>query len=338
MISIYFAPMEGITGHIYRNLYQSYFHNIDKYFTPFIVGNRKAGMKARELKDVLPENNPDITIVPQILTADAVEFINTAKRLKVLGYDEVNLNLGCPSGTVVSKGRGSGFLAFPDKLDAFLEEIFEKTDMKISVKTRLGKDDVSEFDELFSIYCKYPLAELIIHPRIQRELYSGHPHLDIFSKAAKNTPFPICYNGDIFRVEDYRQITNCFPEVSRVMIGRGILANPFLVEQIRAAEKSTAKKEKCAADAPEQTKEFLREFLDRLYDGYRQELSGDKDVLFKLKELWNYQIWMFDDDGKHIKAIRKAKNKTEYDMAVRVLFRECDLLEGAGLFYKPELH
>lgn len=329
MVSIYFAPMEGITGHIYRNLYQSCFYNIDKYFTPFIVGNRKAGMKAKELKDVLPENNPDINVVPQILTADAVEFINTAKRLVMLGYNEVNLNLGCPSGTVVTKGRGSGFLAFPDKLDAFFNEVFEHTNMRVSVKTRLGKDDIGEFDELLSIYCKYPLAELVIHPRTQKELYSGHPHLDVFAKAVERCPFPVCYNGDIFRVEDYQKITKQFPTVSSVMIGRGLLANPFLVELIR--DDGTEK----FVQRP--TKEFLLEFFERLYDAYAEELSGDKDVLFKMKELWNYQIWMFDDDGKHIKAIRKAKNKTEYDMAVKMLFRECELLEGAGLFFKPEL-
>lgn len=327
--------MEGITGHVYRNLYRSCFHNIDKYFTPFIVGNRKAGMKARELKDVLPENNPDITIVPQILTADAVEFINTAKRLASLGYDEVNLNLGCPSGTVVSKGRGAGFLAFPDKLDAFFSEIFAKTDMKISVKTRLGKDDVAEFDGLLDIFCKYPLEELIVHPRIRNELYSGHPHLDVFSRAVHKCPFPVCYNGDIFRMEDYCRIRERFPDVSRIMIGRGILANPFLAEQIRVSEEDAADTAGAStAELPGLTVEFAEEFLGRLYEGYRKELSGDKDVLFKMKELWSYFIWMFDDDGKHIKEIRKAKNKTEYDMAVRSLLRNCKIVEGAGLFFK----
>lgn len=336
MISIYFAPMEGITGHVYRNLYQSCFHNIDKYFTPFIVGNRKAGMKARELKDVLPENNPDIPIVPQILTADAAEFINTAKRLQALGYDEVNLNLGCPSGTVVSKGRGSGFLAFPDKLDAFFSEIFEKTDIKISVKTRLGRDDIAEFDGLLDIFCRYPLEELIVHPRIRTELYSGSPHLDAFARAVSRCPFPVCYNGDIFRVEDFQKISAEFPDVTRIMIGRGILANPFLVEQIRACMEDAADGGR-NRNTPGLTGEFAGKFLERLYEGYRAELSGDKDVLFKMKELWSYFIWMFRDDGRYIKEIRKAKNKTEYDMAVFSLLRECQVIEGGGLFFKPEL-
>lgn len=313
--------MEGITGYIYRNLYQSYFHNIDKYFTPFIVGNKKAGMKARELRDVLPENNPDITIVPQILTSDAEEFINTARRIQQLGYNEINLNLGCPSGTVVSKGRGSGFLAYPDKLKSFFDEIFPALkDMQISVKTRLGKDNLNGFEELLSIYASYPLHELIVHPRIQKELYSGTPHYDEFSMALKKSTCPVCYNGDIFAVKDYQNITDRFPDVDRIMLGRGILANPFLIDEING--KSGA------------TKEFVKEFYAKLYDEYRVVMSGDRDVLFKMKELWSYQIWLFDDEGKYAKAIRKSQTRDEYMCAVENLLYNCNVVEGAGLFYK----
>lgn len=318
-MKFYFAPMEGITGYVYRNLYHSYFHNIDKYFTPFIVGNKKAGMKARELKDVLPENNIGIPIVPQILTNNAEEFINTAKRIRQLGYNEINLNLGCPSGTVVSKGRGAGFLAHPDELDVFLEEIFHALDdMKISVKTRLGKDNTEEFDHLLDIYSSYPLHELIVHPRIQKELYSGNPHLPEFEKALEKCNFPVCYNGDIFTVKDYENLTEKFPQTDRIMLGRGLLANPFLIEEIQGREGISAA--------------FVREFFERLYDGYREVLSGDKDVLFKMKELWSYQIWMFDDNGKYVKAIRKAQNKAEYMCAVQMLLENCPVRKNAGLF------
>lgn len=320
-MKFYFAPMEGITGYVYRNLYQSYFHNIDKYFTPFIVGNKKAGMKARELRDVLPENNPDITIVPQILTSDAEEFINTARRIQQFGYDEVNLNLGCPSGTVVSKGRGSGFLAYPDKLNIFLDEVFNAlSDMKVSIKTRLGKDDLEGFDKLLSIYGAYPLHELIVHPRIQKELYSGTPHLEEFATAMRESTCPVCYNGDIFAIKDYENITEMFPEMDRIMLGRGILANPFLVDEIHG---------KSGAD-----KNFIREFYERLYDEYRKIMSGDRDVLFKMKELWSYQIWLFDDEGKYAKAIRKSQTRDEYMSAVNALLNNCDIVPGAGLFYK----
>ena len=153
----YLAPMEGITGHIYRNAYEKYFHNIDKYFTPFIVPNQSLSLKTKELRDLQPENNEGLNIVPQILTNDSEGFIITAKKLKELGYDEINLNLGCPAGTVVSKGRGSGFLAKREELDIFLDEIFKIKDMKISIKTRIGKDSPEEFYKLIDIYNKYPL-------------------------------------------------------------------------------------------------------------------------------------------------------------------------------------
>lgn len=320
-MKFYFAPMEGITGYVYRNLYSDYFANIDKYFTPFIVGNKKASMKARELRDVLPENNKGLPIVPQILSADSEEFINTARRIQQLGYNEINLNLGCPSGTVVSKGRGSGFLAYPEKLEKFLEEIFAGlSDMKISVKTRLGKESVEEFEKIFEIYNKFPMHELIIHPRIQKEMYSGTPHVEEFSKAFENAKFPVCYNGDIFSVKDYERITERFPSLDSVMLGRGLLANPFLVQQINGGVGAN--------------KEFVREFATRLFEDYRMEMSGDKDVLFKMKEMWSYLIWLFDDEGKYVKAIRKANSKDEYLCAVNSLVNNCEIAEKAGLFWK----
>ena len=164
-MKFYLAPMEGITGFVYRNSYEKFFHNIDKYFTPFIVPTSSKSFKTKELRDILPENNKGMYIVPQILTNDSEGFINTAEKLQQLGYNEINLNLGCPSGTVVSKGRGSGFLAKRDELDKFLDEIYIKDDIEISVKTRIGRDEPEEFYELIKIYNNYPINELIIHPR-----------------------------------------------------------------------------------------------------------------------------------------------------------------------------
>lgn len=201
----YLAPMEGITGHIYRNAYAKYFDNIDKYFTPFIVPNQSTSLKTKELRDMLPENNEGLYIVPQILTNDAEGFITTAKKLQQLGYDEINLNLGCPAGTVVSKNRGSGFLSQRDELDSFLDEIFKINDMKISVKTRIGKDSPDEFYELIKIYNKYPMEELIIHPRTRQDFYGNTPNLDVFKDAISLSENTLCYNGDIFTVEDYKK-------------------------------------------------------------------------------------------------------------------------------------
>ena len=184
-MKFYYAPMESITIYLYRNIYEQLFGEIDKYYTPFIMPNGKRTFKTREFQDVLPEHNEGLHIVPQILTKSSEDFIRTAKELKELGYDEVNLNLGCPSRTVVAKQKGSGFLREPEVLDDFLTEIFEALDMKISIKTRIGLRDTEEFEEILSIYNRHPVYELTIHPRLQQEFYKGKPHLDVFRICSK---------------------------------------------------------------------------------------------------------------------------------------------------------
>lgn len=314
----YLAPMEGITGHIYRNSYEKFFHNIDKYFTPFIIPNTSTSLKTKELRDVLPENNNGINVVPQILTNDSEGFIVTTRKLKELGYDEVNLNLGCPSGTVVSKNRGSGFLAQREELDRFLEDIFSMDDVKISVKTRIGKDSPEEFYELIKIYNKYPIEELIIHPRTREDFYGNKPNLEVFKDALTSSTNPTCYNGDIFTVSDYKKITETFPNVDKVMIGRGILANPGLINEIKG---------KGVID-----KEVLKAFHDEVFSRYREVLREDRNAIYRMKELWGYMIYIFSDNKKYAKKIKKAQNLIDYNMAVSTLFIEQHIVEGAGLF------
>ncbi|GAA0692044.1 tRNA dihydrouridine synthase [Clostridium cadaveris] len=314
----YLAPMEGITGHIYRNSYEKFFHNIDKYFTPFIIPNTSTSLKTKELRDVLPENNNGINVVPQILTNDSEGFIVTTRKLKELGYDEVNLNLGCPSGTVVSKNRGSGFLAQREELDRFLEDIFSMDDVKISVKTRIGKDSPEEFYELIKIYNKYPIEELIIHPRTREDFYGNKPNLEVFKDALTLSTNPTCYNGDIFTVSDYKKITETFPNVDKVMIGRGILANPGLINEIKG---------KGVID-----KEVLKAFHDEVFSRYREVLREDRNAIYRMKELWGYMIYIFSDNKKYAKKIKKAQNLIDYNMAVSTLFIEQHIVEGAGLF------
>lgn len=314
----YLAPMEGITGYIYRNSYEKYFGNIDKYFTPFIVTNKSKSLKTKELRDVLPENNNVKNIVPQILTNDYEGFINTAKRLQQLGYNEVNLNLGCPAGTVVSKNRGSGFLAKREELHIFLEEIFKVNDMKISIKTRIGKDSPEEFYELIKIYNKYPLEELIIHPRTQKDFYGNKPNLEVFKDAVSLSTNNICYNGDIFTLKDHDKFIKDFPEVKTLMIGRGILANPGLMNEI----KSNTFIEK----------ETLKEFHDEIFNNYRELFNEDRNAIFRMKELWGYMLYMFSDNKKYAKKIKKAQKLSDYNEAVFTLFNEQEILKGAGLF------
>ena len=232
-MNFYFAPMEGLTGYIYRNAYNTFFNKIDKYFSPFIVANQSNSFRARELNDILPEHNQGLVLIPQLLTNNAKDFIHTANKLKQFGYNEINLNLGCPSGTVVSKNKGSGFLAKTEELDVFLEEIFSESATKISVKTRIGKDQPEEFYNLIEIFNKYPIEELTIHPRTQKDFYKNKPNLKIFKDALALSKNLVCYNGDICTVKDYNGFSAEFPSVETIMIGRGLLANPGLISEIK---------------------------------------------------------------------------------------------------------
>ena len=316
----YLAPMEGITGYIYRNYYEKYFHNIDKYLTPFIPSNKGTSLKTKEFRDVLPENNRGMNIVPQILSNDSEGFIITARKLQQFGYKEINLNLGCPSGTVVSKDKGSGFLAKREELDRFLDEIFKIDDMKISIKTRIGKDSPEEFYELIKIYNKYPLEELIIHPRIQKDFYGNKPNLQVFKDGLALSTNTICYNGDIFTAEDHNDFIKAFPEVKTIMLGRGIIANPGLMDEI---------KNNTFLD-----KKVLKDFHDEILNNYIELFNEERNAMFKMKGLWAYMIYIFSDNKKYGKKIKKSQDIRDYNEAVLSLFREQEIIKGAGLFSK----
>jgi tRNA-dihydrouridine synthase len=263
------------------------------------------------MNDILPEHNQDIFLIPQILTNDSADFIHTARKLEQLGYNEINLNLGCPSGTVVAKNRGSGFLSQRDKLDSFLDQIFAHATTKISVKTRIGKDSPDEFSELIEIFNKYPMEELIIHPRIQKDFYKNTPNWNVFTEGLAKSRNPVCYNGDLFTGADYEAFSASFPEVHTVMIGRGLISNPGLIDDITNNNKLD--------------KKLLREFHDRIFEGYKSTLSGDKNVLYKMKELWIYLGSSFTDSAKYIKKIKKSDRLSDYEDAVSRLFCEQDV-------------
>ncbi len=311
-MKFYFAPMEGLTGYIYRNAHHDIFNNVDKYFSPFIVANQSESFKTREINDILPENNQGLVLVPQLLTNNAVDFIHTSKKIKQLGYHEVNLNLGCPSGTVVSKNKGSGFLAKRDELDQFLDEIFTASVTKISIKTRLGKEQPEEFYEIIKIFNKYPISELIIHPRIQKDFYKNKPNLEMFKEALILSKNPVCYNGDLFNIQNIQDFTYDFPNVDTLMLGRGLITNPGLIGSV--------------TDGIKMDKQLLKEFHDRIYEDYKKVLFGDRNVLFKMKEIWTYMILMFSDNAKYKKKIKKAEKLCDYEEAVASLFKEQDFL------------
>lgn len=311
-MEFYFAPMEGVTGYIYRNVYEKHFGGIDRYYAPFIATNQSGTMKGRDLKDILPENNCGLTLIPQLLSNRADDFVKMAGFLKGYGYSEVNLNLGCPSPTVVSKQKGSGFLADTERLDDFLYEVFASGILKISVKTRIGKETPEEFNELIRIFNKYPLEELIIHPRTQKDFYGNRPDLEAFQEALGASEHKVCYNGDIFTPEDYVQFTDRFPEVGAVMCGRGILRNPLLIHDIRTGTKDASWSGK------------VHVFHDDLYDAYASQYGDGRNVLFKMKELWSYMIQLYPGQDKILKKIRKATHPSDYTAAVAELFKNMD--------------
>ena len=312
-MKLYLAPLEGITTMTFRRAYERNFGGVDRYFTPFIV-NKKLG--AREIEGILPENNPGKTLIPQIMSNKAEDFIQVSKEIAAYGYNVVNLNLGCPSGTVVSKKRGAGFLAYPDELDTFLSEVYDKCHMKISIKTRIGLEDENEWETLLAIYEKYPMEELIIHPRLRTDYYKAPIRMEAFAKAVEQIKVPICYNGEIHSPEDVIRMQEQFPQVERIMIGRGVLRYPYLFLQIRGrlGESSTIEM------SQEELKNNIRTFHDELLEDYRMIMSGDRNALFKMKEIWTYLGNSFEDAEKCLKKIKKANHLTDYKIAVNELF------------------
>lgn len=311
----YMAPMEGLTGYVYRNAYHKFFRPMDRYFTPFIA-NKK--MSNGEIRDLLPEHNKGMHVVPQILTNRSEDFLVVAKEIAQYGYDTVNLNVGCPSGTVVAKGRGAGLLAETEVLDRFLYEIFEGYAGKISIKTRIGMEDENEWQDILAVYEKYPLEELIIHPRVRKDFYKGNPRLDAFSYAMEESGHRLCYNGDICSAEDLQDRKERFPDLDRVMLGRGLLCNPFLIEMSKTADDA-------AHDHMQEKKDRLYAFHQEILEGYIQIMSGDRNVLFRMKELWFYLGDCFTNADKYLKKIKKSERLVAYQAAVDALFHEQEL-------------
>jgi tRNA-dihydrouridine synthase len=310
----YLAPLEGVTTWIYRKTQAEVYGPLDKYFIPFIEPHEKRDFNARELNDIMPEHNEGLYAVPQILTNRADGFLNLCHALKEFGYQEINLNLGCPSRTVVSKNKGSGFLALLDELDRFLDQIFSKADVKLSIKTRIGKENPDEFGRLLEIYNQYPLEELIIHPRVQTDYYKNTPRMDVYREARKESRHPLCYNGDLFTGDRIRKFQEEFPEEDRVMIGRGIIINPGLIHDLCG---------KAGNDAAGGTgaKERFCKFHELLLQRYLERDMGDANVLCKMKELWFYQIQMFPDSERYAKKLKKVRKMSEYRQIVNELTR-----------------
>ncbi len=300
-MKLYFAPLEGITTYTYRNTHHEKFLGVDTYFAPFIVPTENERISTKTLKDILPENN-NVKVIPQVLCSSGEAFCELAKKVQDLGYDEVNLNLGCPSGTVVKKRRGSGALRDTDYLDKLLDYIFSHGNIKVSLKTRTGFYSHDEFCELIDIYNKYPATELIVHPRVREELYSGTPNMEAFDYAYKNSRHRLCYNGDITAVSDYEKICERYPDLNSVMIGRGAIGNPAIFREIKGGEKIKIQE--------------LIDFSKKLEERYLEVLGCEHYTVHRLKEIWLYIMRSLPEDKKTTKAIKKANSLSDINSAI----------------------
>ena len=316
-VQLSLGPFQGITDAPFRNVFKKHFGGIDKFYTPFFTGIHKEE-NARNLQgeEIDPKCNDVETLTPQILSTDAEEILRFAKQCKQLGYKEINLNMGCPFPRVANKKRGCGLLPYPAMVDTMLERVFEQINIKFSVKCRLGYFSPDEIEAIVPIFNKFPLSELIIHPRIGKQLYKGEADVERFAALTPYINASLVYNGDIFSVESFGRIREAVQPVSQFMLGRGILANPFLAEEIRGG----------AWNAPERT-ERLRAYVIDLYEDRLRHAGGSPKVLGRMKELWSYLMNSFEEPQVVWRKIKKINALDEYEKAVEYVFTNNKLIQ-----------
>jgi tRNA-dihydrouridine synthase len=324
------GPFQGITDAPFRNVFKRHFGGIDKFYTPFFTGIHKEDhAKNLQGEEIDPRCNDVETLTPQILSTDAEEILRFAKQCKELGYKEINLNMGCPFPRVANKKRGCGLLPYPEKVDAMLERVFETIDIKFSVKCRLGYFSPEEIDTIIPIFNKFPLSELIIHPRIGKQLYKGEADVERFKALMPQINAPLVYNGDIVSVESFERISNAVQPLNCFMLGRGILANPFLAEQIKTdtADACDASQQGVTVGThrmcpPTHDKtERLHNYVLDLYEDRLRHAGGSPKVLGRMKELWSYLMYSFDEPQDIWRKIKKINALKDYEEAVETVFR-----------------
>ena len=305
----YVAPMEGLTDCVWRQAHQKWFGAQgapSRYYAPFLSPPENRVLIKKKMAELAPEANPGVPVIPQLLAKDGELAAWMILQLRELGYREVNLNFGCPAGTVTAKGKGSGMLRDPAKLDAFLAAMFAGAEGPISVKTRLGVDKPEEFGAILDIYRRYPICELTIHPRVMRQLYRGQADRAAFAAYLPGCTMPVCYNGDVTTPEQLRQLEQQFPGLSGVMVGRGIIADPALLRVARGGAPAS--------------REELQGYLDQLYQGYTQLFGSAGCAVSRMKAHWFYLIHRFAGSEKLEKQLRKAREPWEYEVLVSQIF------------------
>ena len=309
------GPFQGITDAPFRNVFKRHFGGIDKFYTPFFTGiHKEEHAKNLQGEEIDPKYNDVKTLTPQILSTDAEEILRFAKQCKQLGYNEINLNMGCPFPRVANKKRGCGLLPYPDLVKAMMERIFEEIDIKFSVKCRLGYFSPDEIKAIIPIFNQFPLSELIIHPRIGKQLYKGEADVEQFKALIPYINAPLVYNGDIFSRDSFEYIREQVQPVNQFMLGRGILANPFLAEEIRGG----------AWNAPKRTTR-LHAYIVDLYEDRLRHAGGSPKVLGRMKELWSYMMNSFEEPQVVWRKIKKINALKEYEDAVELIFKEIPL-------------
>ena len=302
----YFAPMEGLTDSIYRRLHHQYFPGVDRYYMPFLSPTIHRQLTHKEDRELPMADSVGFIAVPQVLTKVTDDFLWAAEVCRDRGYDEVNLNIGCPSGTVVSKGKGSGMLRDPAVLDRFLEEIFAASPLPISVKTRLGLEKSEEFPAILEVLNRYPIKELTVHPRVRKQFYTGGVDMEMFDYAVKNSTNPLCYNGDILNLEQARKLQENYPSVQSIMIGRGLIADPGML---------SGGTDKAA----------LEGFMNELMAVYEVEFGGSRNAIFRLKENWGFLHDRFEGSEKLWKRLRKTTDAAEFKSISAEIFHTLPL-------------
>jgi tRNA-dihydrouridine synthase len=316
-IRLSLGPFQGITDAPFRNVFKKHFGGIDKYYTPFFTGIQKDHAKNLQVEEIDPTCNDVETLTPQILSTDAEEILRFASQCKELGYKEINLNMGCPFPRVANKKRGSGLLPYPEKIEAMLNAVFERIDLNFSIKCRLGYFDPDEIVPVIDIFNQYPLSELIIHPRIGKQLYKGEADVKRFAELIPMIKAPLVYNGDIVSVDSFERIRKQVQPVNEFMLGRGLLANPFLAEEIKKNGEFNE-----FSEPVRQKKDRLHAYVMDLYEDRLRHAGGSPKVLGRMKELWSYLMYSFDEPQDIWRKIKKINALKEYEEAVDAVFQE----------------
>lgn len=306
----YFAPLEGLTDSIYRRLHHRFFPGVDRYYTPFFSPTVHRALTPREARELPPAESVDFAAVPQLLTKVPEDYLWMTGVCRDLGYTEVNLNVGCPSGTVTAKGKGAGMLRNLAELDAFLAQVFAKTCLPVSVKTRIGFHSPEEFAEILAVYNRYPICQLIVHPRVREAFYKGPVDMSAFDLALQDSKAPVCYNGSLCTKEELAAFSEAYPQVDAVMVGRGLIADPGLFTPGGT------------------TAGALEDFHDALLEAYIAEFGGSRNAMFRMKENWRHWLCKFEDSEKLGKRLRKTTDVTEYKAITREIFHSLPLRES----------